>query len=178
MNGGSMHVERPSHIQILTVKLTPLLVRLVAYPLDLALRCHALPAELVSAPSTSHMLTPTSLLDPPSALLVRAQLAHRLQYLRGLRFFVPGLGTGSAVVVLVAGLADVPGTFMVEALFEAARGAVHEVPVLDVELAGVAFGVEAPGELCKGGEGVACGNLVVGGECLLARSSLYVGVSQ
>ena len=69
-----MHIERPRNCQILRMELTPALMGFIPNSLDLTLRCHALPAELVSTPAAGHMLAASSLLDTPSALLVRTQL--------------------------------------------------------------------------------------------------------
>lgn len=66
-----MHIERPRSLQIPRMKFTPGLMGFVPNPLDLTLRGHALPAELVSTPPAGHMFAPTNLLDTPSALLVR-----------------------------------------------------------------------------------------------------------
>lgn len=56
------------------MEFTPGLMGFVTDSLDLTLRCHALPAELVSTPTAGHMLAPTNLLDTPPALLVRTEL--------------------------------------------------------------------------------------------------------
>lgn len=56
------------------MEFTPALMGFIPNSLDLTLRCHALPAELVSTPAAGHMLAASSLLDTPSALLVRTQL--------------------------------------------------------------------------------------------------------
>lgn len=155
----------PLLIQILTMKLTPPLMRRIPLLSNLPMTRQTLPTKLPLTLPTSHMIAPITLLNAPSTTFPRADFTHFIEDCLGGGFVLGGFAASDAVVVGRAGFAGVPGGFVEETLFVAAAAegsvAFHVVAVLDVELAGGADGGEAPGELGEGGEGVSKQELFV-----------------
>jgi hypothetical protein len=95
--------------------------------------------------STSHMVTPVILLNTRFTLRTRFRRFFDC-FFRGLFFFFPARTAGDAVLILFAGLADVPRCFMAHALAEVAGYAGKYRPggSGDVGLAAVAGCRDAP----------------------------------
>jgi len=115
------------------------------------IRCSTLPTELVITPRALHMITPLHLLDPHSA--VRTRLCDLLDRPVAHHVLVPSPGRRiRAKLVRLARLVDVPSAAVDDTLPEQAAVAVHCWVAGSLDLARVAFWVDAPVEVFVGAE--------------------------